>query len=241
MRKTRIVLGLAVAALVSATVALGAGPNGPHGPGMMGGAFGGVGGGAGAAGTAKPTTAQLVRVADRVNGWLATSGFDGFKVAEVMAFNNNDYVAVHDKAGKPAFELLTDLSTNWLMEEPPSMMWNTSYGMMRDFGTRVGPMMGGWYGNGGWNSWSGSGAGKVATMAKAVAVANEWLAARHPGETVPADAVHETSMGHFPGYYSFDTTYQRKTYGMLSINATTGAVWYHGWHGTFLDEKEFTS
>jgi hypothetical protein len=26
---------------------------------------------------------------------------------------------------------------------------------------------------------------------------------------------------------------------MLSINATTGAVWYHGWHGRFLAEREF--
>jgi hypothetical protein len=214
---------------------------GAQGPGMMGGAFGGVGGGAGGAGTAKPTTAELRQVSDRVNAWLAANGFKGFRVAEVMAFSNNDYVAVHDKAGKPAFELLTDLQTNWLMEEPPSMMWNTRHGMMGDFGSRVGPMMGGWYGNGGWNSWSGSGAGKVTSMARAVAVANEWLAANHPGESVPADAVYETSMGHFPGYYSSDTTYQGTADGMLSINASTGAVWYHGWHGTFLAEHEFAA
>jgi hypothetical protein len=215
---------------------------GAYGPGMMGGAFGGVGGGgAGAAGTATPSATQLIRVGDRVNDWLAASGFKGFTVSEVMAFSNNDYVAVHDRSGKPAFELLTDLNTNWLMEEPPSMMWNTRYGMMGDFGSRVGPMMGGWYSNGGWNSWSGRGAGKVTTMAKAVSVANTWLAANHPGESVPADAVHETSMGHFPGYYSFDTTYRGKTYGMLSVNASTGTVWYHGWHGTFLAEHEFAA
>jgi hypothetical protein len=252
MRKTRIVVGLAAAALASAAGAVAAGPFGPgmmggtqapagNGPGMMGAAFGGVGGGgAGATGTAKPTAAQLVKVADRVNGWLAANGFQGFKVAEVMAFTDNDYVTVHDRKGKAAFELLTDLSTDWLMEEPPSMMWNTRYGMIRDFGGRVGPMMGGWYGSGAWNSWSGNGAGKVTTMAKAVAVANRWLGVNHPGESVPADAVHETAMGRFPGYYSFDTTYEGQTYGMLSINATTGAVWYHGWHGTFLAEKEFT-
>jgi len=25
---------------------------------------------------------------------------------------------------------------------------------------------------------------------------------------------------------------------MLSVQATTGAVWYHGWHGRFLDMAE---
>ena len=53
------------------------------------------------------------------------------------AFTNNDYVAVHDPSGKPAFEMITDLATNWVMEEPPSMMWNTRYGMMGGLGNRV--------------------------------------------------------------------------------------------------------
>ena len=30
-----------------------------------------------------------------------------------------------------------------------------------------------------------------------------------------------------------------KTGGMVSVNAWTGAVWYHGWHGTFVAEQEF--
>jgi len=25
---------------------------------------------------------------------------------------------------------------------------------------------------------------------------------------------------------------------MLSVNATTGQVWYHTWHGEFLDKRE---
>jgi len=34
----------------------------------------------------------------------------------------------------------------------------------------------------------------------------------------------------FPGYYTFD--YGRtKVEGMLSVNAATGAVWPHTWHG----------
>jgi hypothetical protein len=138
----------------------------------------------------------------------------------------------------PAFELLTDLRTNWVMEEPPSMMWNTRYGTMGEFGSRVTPMMGGSMMGGGWNAWYGNGAGQVATTTQAVKVANEWLAKADPGEQVASDA-GGSAMGKFPGYYSFDTVRNGKTYGMLSVNATTGVAWYHGWHGTFLAEQRF--
>jgi hypothetical protein len=151
-------------------------------------------------------------LSDRVDSWLGENGFKGFKVAEVMAFTNNDYVAVHDTSGKPAFELLTDLNTNWLMEEPPSMMWNTRYGVMGDFGSRVGPMMGGSMMTGGWNGWYGAGAGRVAMTAKAAVIANRWLARANPGEQVAADA-GGTAMGKFPGYYSFDTTFKARHMG----------------------------
>jgi hypothetical protein len=127
------------------------------------------------------------------------------------------------------------------MEEPPSMMWNTKYGMMGDFGSRVTPMMGGWMmGGGSWNSWYGSGAGKVTTTSQAVAIANNWLTKTSPGPTVARDA-GGTAMGKFPGYYSFDTIKDGDTLGMLSVNASTGEVWYHGWHGRFLAEENVTS
>ena len=35
-----------------------------------------------------------------------------------------------------------------------------------------------------------------------------------------------------------DTVKNGKTHGMLSVNASTGAIWYHGWHGTFLAEHD---
>ena len=227
----------------------GAAGSGGFGPGMMSGAVGATGFGPGmmmggrvAAGptsatTVKPTGAQLAHVRDRIDSWLAASGFDGFKVAEVMAFTNNDYAAVHDAAGNPAFELLTGRTAGWVMEEPPSMMWNTRYGMMGDLGGRVSPMMGGGMMGGGWNGWYGSGAGRVASTGQAVAVANRWLARAHPGEQVAADA--GTPMAKYPGYFTFDTTRSGKTVGMLSVNATTGVVWYHGWHGAFLAEQDF--
>ena len=207
------------------------------GSGMMGSAFGG----AGAGGTPTPSGVQLRQIATRVNSWLAARGFKGCKTAEVMAFTNNDYVAVHDAQGRPAFELLTNLRTTWVMEEPPSMMWNTKYGMMGDIGSRVTPMMGGgMMGGGSWSSSYGRGAGKVTTTSQAVTVADNWLSKASPGERVASDA-GGSAMGKFPGYYSFDTVKDGTTYGMLSVNAATGAIWYHGWHGTFLSERDFTA
>jgi hypothetical protein len=235
-RRVRVLIGVsgvAVAALVASASVL------ATGPGMTGGAFGrSGGGGAGSAGTVPPTAAQLTKIGRRVDSWLASNGFGGFKVAEVMAFGGNDYVAVHDSKGMAAFELLTDLNTSWIMEEPPSMMWNTRYGMMGDYGSRVSPMMGGSMMGGSWNRWYGTGNGRVATTADAVVVADRWLAKAHPGERVASDA-GASAMGKFPGYYTFDTAKGGKTHGMLSVNAATGAVWYHGWHGTFLAEQEF--
>ena len=42
----------------------------------------------------------------------------------------------------------------------------------------------------------------------------------------------------FPGYYTIDVTRDGKVAGMLSVNAYSGQVWYHGWHGAFIQEKE---
>jgi hypothetical protein len=183
-------------------------------------------------------TPDLGAVRDRVESWLSTQGFASFKVSEVMAFTNNDYVAVSDGKGKPAFELLYTPRASWLMEEPVSMMWNTRYGMMGGFAETAGSgplwgMMGGGGMMGGWNGWYGGGSGKVTTLAQAVEVANSWLAQYRGAKRAESDGRA------FPGYYTLDTTRNGKTAGMLSVNATTGAVWYHGWHGAFVAERMF--
>jgi hypothetical protein len=38
----------------------------------------------------------------------------------------------------------------------------------------------------------------------------------------------------FPGYYTLHTLDAGKISGMLSVNAATGAVWYHTWHGAYI-------
>ena len=75
----------------------------------------------------------------------------------------------------------------------------------------------------------------MGSLSKAVEVADAWLARTHLREHAESDGRA------FPGYFTLDTTRNGKTAGMLSVNASTGAVWYHGWHGTFLSERRFGS
>ncbi|WP_225824727.1 hypothetical protein [Streptomyces naphthomycinicus] len=61
--------------------------------------------------------------------------------------------------------------------------------------------------------------------------ARQWLRDRGSGLTVGAAEA-------FPGYYTLHTLRDGKISGMLSVNASTGAVWYHTWHGTYLATSE---
>ncbi len=186
-----------------------------------------------------PSPQALTTLHDQLQTWLVSRGFSGFRVSELMAFTQNDYAVVADTHGKPAFELLVWPRQGWTMEEPASMMWNIRYGMLGKLGaTRsgvLGPMgmMGGGM-MGGSGAWYGDGSGKVSSVAQAAKVANRWLAISRPGELAEKDGRA------FPGYFTFDTARNGKTAGMMSVNASTGAVWYHGWHGRFLAEKLFS-
>ena len=239
-RSTRLALGgVLVLALTFAVMALAAPPRHAASPSssppMMGGML--AGNVSSTANQSSPSTLAAVR--GKVESWLHARGFARLRVSEVMAFSNNNYVAIEDARGRPAFELLTARGLNWLMEEPPSMMWNTRYGMMRGYGgswSGMGSMMGCGMMAGSCKGWYGAGQGKVTSFSEAARVAARWLAESRPSEQVDPDAA---GMGRFPGYYTLDTTRRGKTAGMLSVNASTGAVWYHGWHGRFIAEREF--
>jgi hypothetical protein len=42
----------------------------------------------------------------------------------------------------------------------------------------------------------------------------------------------------FPGYYTLHTLRSGKISGMLLVNAFTGAVWDHTWHGNYVATSE---
>lgn len=125
-------------------------------------------------------------------------------------------------------------------------------GMMRGYGRSGGGMMGGNSGSGGgmMGGSGGSGGGMMGggfngsgqpstpgttsaplSAAEATAAAKRWLESNEPGTDVKAAEA-------FPGYYTFETTRGSTIAGMLSVNAATGAIWPHWWHGRFLELAE---
>ena len=130
----------------------------------------------------------------------------GLVVGEVMEFSNGFYAELVTADGEGATEVLIDPDTGAVgIEYGPAMMWNTAYGMHA----------------------RGGGTAAVVSPERAQTIAQDWLDANRPGLT--ADEPHA-----FPGYYTLHTLRDDQIDGMLSVNATTGAVWNHTWHGTFV-------
>jgi len=196
---------------------------------------------------------QAERIAQQV---LDRAGYAGLELDEIQEFSNNFYVAVRFKAGGlGAFEFLIDRYSGFVHPEPQTMMWNTQFGHMAGlggpgpggygpgggYGYGSGGMMGGGYGPGGMTGGSGwaQGAGPgsppaiapTVTAARAKTIAQTFLNSQFPGTKV-------RNVDAFPGYYTIDVTRDGKVAGMLSVNAYSGQVWYHRWHGAFIQEKE---
>jgi hypothetical protein len=130
----------------------------------------------------------------------------GLHPGEVMWFDNGFYVELKDSAGKPATEVIVDPRTGSVSTEPgPAMMWNTRFGMIRTGGGRAGAV----------------------DSTKARNIATSWLTANRPGTTIK-------SLDAYPGYFTIDLQHNGVVSGMMSVNSSTGAAWYHTWHGAFI-------
>jgi hypothetical protein len=126
-------------------------------------------------------------------------------------------------------------------ESGPSPTTSSGAGTTTSGGSGSGGMMGG-SGYGGMMGGTGYGAGSIdsggtsnstaVTMDKAHSLAQQWLDRNEPGVKV------ETGGDTFPGYYTLETLKGGKITGMISVNATTGAVWPHWWHGAFIAKSE---
>ena len=172
----------------------------------------------------------------------------GLRVGEVMRFTNNYYAELREKNGRLATEVLVEPANGAVyLEYGPAMMWNTRYGMMNDFrnrdtgGTMGGGMMGGGMTGGsgggmmggGWAdpTWTPGATEADVSPAKAQELAQRWLDGQGSNVTAGEPDV-------FPGYYTLHVLSDSKVTGMLSVNAATGAVWSHWWHGRFLSMLE---
>lgn len=154
---------------------------------------------------------------------------------EVIWFDNGFYVELKDATGRSATEVIVDPRTGAVTgEHGPAMMWNTRYGMMPASSAMMagtGMMGGSATGMMGTNGATSSQQSHAVTSDQARSTAQEWLAANRSGETAQAPDA-------YPGYYTMETTASGTTVGMLSVNASTGAVWYHTWHGRFIASED---
>jgi uncharacterized membrane protein YkoI len=196
----------------SAAGARGAGPGyGMMGSGMMGGGMMGPGGTwSPAQPLDKPLT--LDGAEERAIAALKEWGYTDLEIDEVVQYTWNIYVLAKEKStGRGALELLVDPRTGSVSAEPgPNMMWNTKYGH---------------------RYWSGSSGTPAVSVDQAKKIVREWLAAG--GDRTDYD-LEVTEMY---GYYSIHLEKDMKMTAMVGVNAWTGQVWYHTWHGDFVAEK----
>lgn len=174
------------------------------------------------------TPTNIDEAARLARSYVASFGNPDLAVKEIMEFQYNYYFIAYEKStGRDAFEGVIEKGSGRMgiihPEQGPNMMWNTKYGHM-------GGMMGD-----GWGMHRTYGRVPTAEMPviekDAEKKAQAYLASYLPGSSVE-DA--ET----FYGYYTIHVLKDSKIYGMLSVNGYTGQVWYHTWHGAFIQMRE---
>jgi hypothetical protein len=211
MKKAFVIVG--ILGLASLGLVLAQGMMGGYTQGMMGGMRMAV-----YTANAKPLSDAK---AYKSLGDYATRYGTDIKLKDIMTFSENVYAQVVDaKTGAGYGEILFDRYSGTVQPEPgPNMMWNTRYGM-------------GWGGS----SMMGNNV-RMMTNAPAVKYAEpaaQKLAAKFLSSYLPNTKLHEGQA--FPGYYTYD--YGRgEIEGMLSVNAFSGEIWIHTWHGSFIMEK----
>jgi hypothetical protein len=149
--------------------------------------------------------------------YLASLNNPDLSIAEVMEFEQNFYVIYYEKyTGIGAFEMLINKITGRIFPEyGPNMMWNTKYGhggMMRPRNQPSSYTM-------------------TITDEKAKTIAQEFLNLYYRG-TIAEDP-HP-----FYGYYTLHVEKDGVIFGMLSVDGFDGEVWYHNWHGSYIQSME---
>lgn len=167
-----------------------------------------------------PAGGQIISIdqaQQEVERYLAGYGNPDLRLSELVQFQNNFYAGITEKSsGVGAFALLVDPVSGGVGPEPgPNMMWNSKYGMsaMGSLGAR------------------GSSIAMAVSPEQARTIAQRWLDANLAGMSAnPPDR--------FYGFYTVDFDKDGQLAGMLSVNGSSGAVWYHSWHGGFVQEKQ---
>jgi hypothetical protein len=155
----------------------------------------------------------------------------------VEAYTQNFYGQFKERnTGRVAVQMLVDRYTGRVTPEMgPNMMWNAKYGqaMMQEMMGGMGMMnnMGMMGGGGMMGGVPATPPAAAISESQAKQSATQFLAGYLPGARVGAGDA-------FYGYYHFDVLRGIRQVGMLSVSAQNGQVWYHTWHGEFLEKRE---
>jgi hypothetical protein len=166
--------------------------------------------------TVQPLTIDNVKKA--AQDFVKSLDNQNLAVKDIMEFEKNFYFIVYEKdTGMGAFEMLVWKDAQGMMvagvmhpEPGPNMMWNSKYSMMQ-FAQPLKEM--------------------AITSDEAKSLAQKYLDANLSGTSVE-------DVDQFYGYYTVHTEKDGKISGMLSVNGYTGQIWYHSWHGQFIQGLE---
>lgn len=165
-------------------------------------------------GTYPPSGERLTmeEAEESVLNYLKERRMISLELQELMEFQDNYYAQINESdTGINAFELLINPYSGYISPEPgPNMMWNSKYGHMGELDSME----------------------MSISESDAVLKAKEYLDSNSSGLSVDEHA------DEFYGYYTIHTLKDGKIKGMLSINGYSGAVWYHSWHGMFIQMGE---
>lgn len=167
-----------------------------------------------------------------VKDFLAVYGNDDLIISEIMIFDNNGYAVITEMStGIGAFELLIDPVDKYVYPEyGPNRMWNLKYGMHGRAGMMAGRMGTNWRQR--ISTDQNIPSEMPISVTEAQAIAQDYLDEDHPG------AVLSDHLTPFYGYYTIDVERDANIFGMLSVNGFTGQVFYHHWHGEFIEMVE---
>jgi hypothetical protein len=134
------------------------------------------------------------------------------EIEDLMSFSNNYYAVLRDAAsGQDLAEVLVDRFSGSAYPEPGPNMM--------------------------WNTRFGAGRAQAEgagyDIAAAKKLAEDFLASFLPGAMIWESHA-------MPGYYNFDFG-RKEIEGMLSVNAYSGQIWVHTWHGFYLGGMNMTS
>ncbi len=196
-----------------------------YGYGMMNGWGGMMGYGMmdGSWGTPPVEPLSLDEARSILNDFVASLGDDNLTVGEIMIFDNHVYAQIIEQdTGKGAMEVLIDPFTKVVVpEHGPAMMWSLKYNPMGS----LAPWMMGVPTNG------DAYPEPTVDAERAVQLAQAYLDQTFPG----AQAVEPMP---FYGYYTLHIQRDGEIVGMLSVNAYTGEVFPHTWHGRLITMEE---